>query len=72
MNMRLVQNIKYTDMARDALLKKMQKETSTEKLLGMADDLTKNLQRKKVYEDAISKLKLLNNQLQELKNGLEK
>ena len=72
MNMRLQQNIKYTDMARDALLKQMQKETSTEKLLGMADDLTKNLQRKKVYEDAISKLKLLNNQLQELKNGLEK
>lgn len=72
MNMRLQQNIKYTDMARDALLKQMQKETSTEKLLGMADDLTKNLQRKKVYEDAISKLKLLNNQLQELKNGQEK
>lgn len=72
MNMRLVQNIKYTDMARDALLKKMQKETSTEKLLCMADDLTKNLQRKKAYEDAIAKLNLFNNQLKELKIGLEK
>lgn len=72
MNVRLQQSIKYTDLARSVLLKKMQHETSTEKLQCMADELIQNLQRKKAYEEAILRLQLLNNQLQELKNGLEK
>ena len=72
MNVRLQHSIKYTDLARSVLLKKMQHETSTEKLQCMADDLIQNLQRKKAYEEAILRLQLLNNQLQELKNDLEK